>query len=329
MKRITFSFLAIFVIFALNGCISFQNTDSASSSLAPLTANATPEQIIAWPIIPVVKLNPTESINLKELFGDAEPAVSKFLHDYLDDFDNYQKAARRSPNPPRPDFYRHFPLIVITAQLRTLTPQQRKNLDNLFLMHNLCCRMNDVFFMFTKPFDSTDELLKAVDAASVLHKFIAENANLNLPAIAKREDDDGDPLGREWHCLFDGMKPLSPIADEWTISAQDSKSVPCKYGMPFPNLQVQSDQIVTLSIKTEIPHDGRTSIRLIAQGLPKGFYATLDGNPLKIEAGTASARIIIMPEQATGKTQTLAISWKSTLYKSQLIFRQPWFVMKN
>ena len=125
------------------------------------------------------------------------------------------------------------------------------------------------------------------------------------------------------------MKPLSPVADEWTLSTQDSKPVPCKYGMPFPSLKSQNDQAVTLSIKTEIPHDGKTSVRLIAQGFPKGFNATLDGNPLKIEAGTSSARIIITPEQATGKEQTLAISWKCTPHESQLIFRQPWFVMKN
>lgn len=318
-----------FVIFTLNGCISLQKTASTSGSLAPLTADTTPEQLIAWPIIPVVKANTAESASLKEQFGDAEPAVRKFLQDYLDDFNSYKKTAMHNPTTPRPDFGRHFPHILITAQIRTLTPQQKQNLDNLFLMHNLCCQMNDIFFTLTKPFASNDELLKAIDATNILHNFLAENPKLNVAAIARHEADDGDPLGNEWRRLFNGMKPLSPVADEWTLSTQDSKPVPCKYGMPFPNLKAHNDQIVTLSIKTEIPHDGKTSIRLIAQGLPKGFNATLDGNPLKIEAGTVSARIFITPEQATGETQTLAISWKNTLHISQLIFRQPWFVMKN
>ena len=334
MKRIIYSLLTFFIIFALFGCISIQKMDSApDGALVPLTADASPEQIIAWPIIPVAKPNPSVPINLKEQFGDAEPAVRKFLHDYLDDFNNYRKETMRTPSPTRPDFYRHFPLVVITAQIRTLTQQQKKNLDNLFLMHNLCCRMDDIFFMLAKPFASTDELLKAIDATAAFHNFLAKNPNLNLPAIVKRETDDGDPLGKEWHRLFDGMKPLSPVIDEWTLSMQGSKPVPCKYGMPFPTgtrpLKAQKDQIVTLAIQTEIPHDGKTSVRLIAQGLPKGFNATLDGNQLTIEAGKSSTRIIITPEQATGKTQTLSISWKCSMHESQLIFRQPWFVMKN
>lgn len=331
MNRITYPVLMFFIVFTLSGCISFPNTTSATDSLAPLTIDAAPEQIIAWPIIPVVKANPAEFVNLKELFGDAEPNVRKFLQDYLADFNAFQNAAMCNQNPPRPDFYRHFPLILVTAQIHTLTPQQKQNLDNLFLMHNLCYQMNDIFFMLNKPFASNDDLQKAINATNVLHGFLAENPKLNIAAIARRAADDGDPLGSEWHQLFDGMKSLSPVADKWTLSTPDSKPAPCKYGMPLSAAvqNARKDQIFTLAIQTEIPHDGKTPIRLIAQGLPQGFNATLDGNPLTIEVGKSSARILITPEQATGKPQTLAITWKCSLRESQLIFRQPWFVMKK
>lgn len=334
-KRMKFASAFIFTVFAvflLNGCVSGRPPSNAKD-FAPLSPDATPEQLIAWPLIPVVMQTDGQKIDLEEQFGYATPAVRAFLKANLDDFTRFRHESRRSSDAARPDLRRHLPDILAAATIQTLTPSHKKNLDRLFLMHNLCCQMNDVFFLLAAPHETTDALQKAIKAATDLQQFMASSPKFTIPAVTARLADDGDPLGTEWIRLFDGMTPLSAIPDEWTIASPQGVALPCKYGRSFPTgndgLKAQKDDTLTLSIQTTLPHDGKTTVFLIAQGIPPGFEITLDEKPLTIEIRKSSARITIPAEQITGKPQSLAISWKCNLHEAKCIFRQPWFVMKN
>lgn len=331
MKTFTLFISSIFAIFVISGCLSTQRPSPAS--LAPLKADTPPEQIVAWPIIPVVKQQDGQPDNLLEQFGDAAPAVSLFLRNCMADFDAYQKAIKKNPKAPPPDFAKYFPALVQTTAIPTLSPQQKKNLDNLLLMHNLCNQMNSIFFMLTTPFKNTDGLQKALKTTANLHDFIAANPQMKIPHAIQRAEEDGDALGAEWLQLFDGMTPLSPIADEWTLSINGKETIPCRYGSPFPTgldaLAATKDQTLSLNVQTAIPHDGKTPIYIILQGVPPGFKAMLDGKALTVEKRKTSARILIPPNEATGNPQSLVISWTCTLHEKACFFRQPWFVMKN
>ena len=94
-------------------------------------------------------------------------------------------------------------------------------------------------------------------------------------------------------------------------------------------MKATEGDLLTLSILTKVPHDRKTPVHLVAQGLPEGFTVKLDDVALTIEAGKTSARITIPPQIITGEPQTLAISWKCNLHENARIFRQLWFVMKN
>ncbi len=304
--------------------------------LAPLKPNMTSEQIVAWPVIPVVRLQDGQSDDLHEQFGDAELAVRTFLHACMKDYNAYQKALRHDAKVNKPDFAKHFPNLIKNASIATLSPLHKKNLDELMLMHNLCCQMNDIFFMLAEPHKSTDDLQNAIKATISLHNLLATSPKMTIPPVMQRAADDGDVLGTEWLKLFDGMTPLSPVADEWTITTEKTeKPLPCRYGRSFPMdstalkpTETESD-LLTLSIQTKIPHDGKTPVHLVAQGLPEGFTVKLDDVALSVETGKASARITIPPQIITGEPQTLAISWKCNLHETTRIFRQLWFVMKN
>lgn len=292
------------------------------------------EQVIAWPVIPVVRLQEGQPDDLLEQFGDAEPAVRVFLQACMTDYDAYQNALKHNAKMDKPDFARHFPNLLKNASIATLSPLHKKNLDELMLMHNLCCKMNDIFFLLTEPLKSTDDLQNAIKAATGLQNLLASSPKMTIPSVMQRATDDGDVLGTEWLKLFDGMTPLSPMADEWTIATEKTeKPLPCRYGRLFPTdsatMKATEGDLLTLSILTKVPHDRKTPVHLVAQGLPEGFTVKLDDVALTIEAGKTSARITIPPQIITGEPQTLAISWKCNLHENARIFRQLWFVMKN
>ncbi len=302
--------------------------------LAPLKPNMTSEQIVAWPVIPVVRLQDGQSDDLHEQFGDAELAVRTFLHACMKDYNAYQKALRHDAKVNKPDFAKHFPNLIKNASISTLSPLHKKNLDELMLMHNLCCQMNDIFFLLAEPHKSTDDLQNAIKATISLHNLLATSPKMTIPPVMQRAADDGDVLGVEWLKLFDGITPLSPISDEWTIATEKmEKPLPCRYGRFFPTdsaaLKATQGDLLTLSIQTKVPHDGKTPVHLVAQGIPEGFTVKLDDAVLTVEAGKTSARITIPPQIITGEPQTLAISWKCNLHEKTRIFRQLWFVMKN
>ena len=292
------------------------------------------EQVIAWPVIPVIRLQDGHQDDLHERFGDAEPAVRTFLQACMADYDAYQNAFKHDEKVDKPDFTKHFPNLIRNASIPTLSPSHKKNLDELMLMHNLCCQMNDIFFLLAEPCKTTDALQNAIKAATGLQNLLASSPKLTIPPIMQRAADDGDVLGVEWLKLFDKTTPLSPVPDEWTISTEKTdKPLPCRYGRFFSTdsatLKPTKGDLLTLSVQTKIPHDGKTPIHLVAQGLPEGFTVKLDDVVLNVEAGKTSARIIIPPQIITGEPQTLAISWKCNLHENTRIFRQLWFVMKN
>ena len=333
MKHISRIFTTLFAVCLLGGCISSRRGGS-QAALAPLKTDMPAEQVIAWPAIPVVSLQDGQTDDLHERFGDAEPAVRIFLRNCLADYDACQNAFTQDAKTATPDFTRHLSGLMKTLLIPTLSPQNKKNLDELLLMHNLCCQMNDIFFLLAKPHESIDDLQKALKAATALRKLLAASPIMNIPPIMQRATDDGDVLGTEWMTLFDGVTPLSPVPDEWTTTTEEpDKTIPCRYGSFYPTVSAiekpPESKLMTLSVQTEIPHDGKTPIYLVGQGLPKGFTMKLDGVPLTPDAGTVSARITIPPQIITGKPQTLAISWKSNLHENKRIFRQFWFVMKN
>ena len=333
MKHILRIFTTLFAVCLLGGCISSRRAGS-QGALAPLKPDMPAEQAIAWPAIPVVRLHDGQADDLHERFGDAEPAVRTFLRNCLADYDACQNAFTQDTKTATPDFTRHLSGLMKTLLIPTLSPQNKKNLDELLLMHNLCCQMNDVFFLLAKPHESTDDLQKALKAATSLKNLLAASPKMNIPPIMQRATEDGDVLGTEWMALFEGVIPLSPLPDEWAAAAEETdKTIPCRYGSLYPTVSAMEkppeDKLMTLSVQTEIPHDGKTPIFLVGHGLPKGFTMKLDGVPLTPDAGTVSARITIPPQMITGKPQKLAISWKSNLHENKRIFRQFWFVMKN
>lgn len=324
MKHIFHVISALIAVCLLGGCVSSRRT--GSNALAPLKTDTPAEQVIAWPAIPVVRLQDGQPDNLHEQFGDAEPAVRAFLQDCMADYDTTQKAFSQNAKGAMPDFTRHLPGLMKAILIPTLSPQNKKNLDELLLMHNLCCQMNDVFFLLAKPHESTTALQNAIKTATSLRNLQAVSPKMTIPPIMQRAKDDGDVLGAEWLVLLDNVTPLSPVPDEWTTVAEGSdKTIPCRYGCFYP----LEDKPITLSVQTEIPHDGKTTVYLVGQGLPEGFTVTLDGTPLTLDAGTVSARITIPPQIINGKPQTLAITWKNNLHDNKRIFRQFWFVMKN
>ena len=333
MKHISRIIPTLLAICLLGGCISSRR-DGSNATLAPLKPDMPAEQTIAWPAIPVVRLQDGQIEDLHERFGDAEPAVRAFLRNCLADYDACQNAFTQDTKNDRPDFTRHLSGLMKTLLIPTLSPQNKKNLDELLLMHNLCCQMDDIFFLLAKPHESIDALQKALKAATALKNLLATSPKMNIPPIMQRATDDGDVLGIEWITLFDGVTPLSPVPDEWTIATEETdKTILCRYGSLYPTVSAiekpPEDKLMTLSVQTDIPHDGKTPIYLVGQGLPKGFTVKLDGVPLTPDAGAVSARITIPPQIITGKPQTLAISWKSNLHDNKRIFRQFWFVMKN
>ncbi len=308
-----------------NGCISSRQGGS-NAVLAPLKPNTPAKHVVAWPAIPVVRLSDGQPDTLRDQFADAEPAVRAFLQDCMSDYDACQKALSQNAKTDRPDFTRHLSKLMKATLIPTLSPQNKKNLDELLLMHNLCCQMNNVFFLLAKPHESTTALQNAIKAATSLRNFQATNPQMVIPPIMQQAKDAGDVLGAEWLVLFENVTPLSPVPDEWTVAVEETeKTIPCRYGRLYPS----EDKPMTLSVQTEIPHDGKTTVYLVGQGLPEGFTFTLDGAPLTLDAGTVSARIAIPPQIITGKPQTLAITWKNNLHDNKRIFRQFWFVMKN
>ena len=324
MKHILHVISTLTAVCLLGGCVSSRRT--GSNVLAPLKIDTPAEQAVAWPAIPVVRLPDGQPDTLHDQFGDAEPAVRTFLLDCMADYDACKNALSQNVKADRPDFTRHLPSLMKALLIPTLSPQNKKNLDELLLMHNLCCQMNNVFFLLAKPHESTTALQNAIKAATNLRNLQAVTPKMAIPPIMQRAKDDGDVLGAEWLVLLDNVTPLSPVPDEWTVAVEGSeKTTPCHYGRLYPS----EDKPLTLSVKTEIPHDGKTAVYLVGQGLPEGFTVTLDGAPLTLDAGTVSARITIPPQIITGKTQTLAITWKNNLHDNKRIFRQFWFVMKN
>ncbi|MBO4526316.1 MAG: hypothetical protein J5743_01730 [Victivallales bacterium] len=333
MKHISRIIPTLFAIYLLGGCISSRQARS-NAVLAPLKPDMSPEQVIVWPAIPVVRLQDGQQDTLHEQFGDAEPAVRSFLRSCMTDHDACQNALRQNTQPAKPDFFRHLSGLMKAILIPTLSLQNKKNLDELMLMHNLCCQMNDVFFLLAKPYESTEALQKALKAATALKNLLDASPIMNIPPIMRRAAIDGDVLGTEWTALFDGVTPLSPVPDEWMLAAEETeKTTSCCYGHLYPSVPAATvqpeDKPITLSVQTKIPHDGKTPVYLVGQGLPEGFAIKLDGVPLALDAGTVSARITIPPQIITGKPQTLAISWKSNLHDNKRIFRQFWFVMKN
>ncbi|MBR5080432.1 MAG: hypothetical protein IKX30_16965 [Victivallales bacterium] len=334
MKHIPHIIFTLSAVCILCGCITSRQPRPEAATLAPLKTDMAAEQVIAWPVIPVVRLQNGQTDDLHEQFGDAEPAVRVFLQACMVDYDAYQNALKHDKKADKPDFARHFPNLLKNASIQTLSPLHKKNLDELMLMHNLCCQMNDIFFLLAEPRKTTDDLQKAIKAATSLQNLLASSPKLTIPSVMQRAADDGDVLGTEWLKLFDGMMPLSPVADEWTIATEKmEKPLPCRYGRLFPTDSAASkpteDDLLTLSIQTKVPHDGKTPVHLVAQGLPEGFTVKLDDVALTIEAGKTSARITIPPQIITGEPQTLAISWKCNLHENARICRQLWFVMKN
>ncbi|MBR4418245.1 MAG: hypothetical protein IKS67_15805 [Victivallales bacterium] len=334
MKHIPHIIFTLSTVCILCGCISSRQPRPAAATLAPLKTDMVAGQVIAWPVIPVVRLQNGQTDDLHEQFGDAEPAVRVFLQACMADYDAYQNALKHDVKADKPDFARHFPNLLKNASIPTLSSIHKKNLDELMLMHNLCCQMNDIFFLLAEPRKTTDDLQKAIKAATSLQNLLASSPKLTIPSVMQRAADDGDVLGTEWLKLFNGMTPLSPVADEWTIATEKmEKPLPCRYGRLFPTdsaaTKPTEDDMLTLSIQTKVPHDGKTPVHLVAQGLPEGFTVKLDDVALTIEAGKTSARITIPPQIITGEPQTLAISWKCNLHENARIFRQLWFVMKN
>ena len=334
MKHIPHIIFTLSAVCLLCGCISSRQLRPEAATLAPLKPDTAAEQVIAWPVIPVVRLQDGQPDNLHEQFGDAEPAVRVFLQACMTDYDAYQNALKHDAKADKPDFAKHFPNLLKNASLSTLSPLHKKNLDELMLMHNLCCQMNDIFFLLAEPRKTTDDLQKAIKAATSLQKLLASSPKMTIPSVLQRAAGDGDVLGVEWLKLFDGMTPLSPISDEWTIATEKmEKPLPCRYGRFFPTdsaaLKATEGDLLTLSIQTKVPHDGKTPVHLVAQGIPEGFTVKLDDAVLTVEAGKTSARITIPPQIITGEPQTLAISWKCNLHEKTRIFRQLWFVMKN
>ncbi|MCR5380485.1 MAG: hypothetical protein K6G44_05840 [Lentisphaeria bacterium] len=334
MKHIPHIIFTLSAVCLLCGCISSRQSRPGAATLAPLKPDTAAEQVIAWPVIPVVRLQDGQQDNLHEQFGDAEPAVRVFLQACMTDYDAYQNALKHDAKADKPDFAKHFPNLLKNASLSTLSPLHKKNLDELMLIHNLCCQMNDIFFLLAEPRKTTDDLQKAIKAATSLQKLLASSPKMTIPSVLQRAAGDGDVLGVEWLKLFDGMTPLSPISDEWTIATEKTeKPLPCRYGRLFPTdtaaLKATEGDLLTLSIQTKVPHDGKTPVHLVAQGIPEGFTVKLDDAVLTVEAGKTSARITIPPQIITGEPQTLAISWKCNLHEKTRIFRQLWFVMKN
>lgn len=334
MKHIPHIIFTLSAVCLLCGCISSRQSRPGAATLAPLKPDTAAEQVIAWPVISVVRLQDGQQDNLHEQFGDAEPAVRVFLQACMTDYDAYQNALKHDAKADKPDFAKHFPNLLKNASLSTLSPLHKKNLDELMLMHNLCCQMNDIFFLLAEPRKTTDDLQKAIKAATSLQKLLASSPKMTIPSVLQRAAGDGDVLGVEWLKLFDGMTPLSPISDEWTIATEKTeKPLPCRYGRLFPTdpaaLKATEGDLLTLSIQTKVPHDGKTPVHLVAQGIPEGFTVKLDDAVLTVEAGKTSARITIPPQIITGEPQTLAISWKCNLHEKTRIFRQLWFVMKN
>jgi len=334
MKHIPHIIFTLSAVCILCGCISSRQSRPEAATLAPLKPDTAAEQVIAWPVIPVVRLQDGQPDNLHEQFGDAEPAVRFFLQACMTDYEAYQNALKHDAKADKPDFAKHFPNLLKNASISTLSPLHKKNLDELMLMHNLCCQMNDIFFLLAEPRKTTDDLQKAIKAATSLQKLLASSPKMTIPSVLQRAADDGDVLGVEWLKLFDGMTPLSPISDEWTIATEKTeKPLPCRYGRLFPTdpaaLKATEGDLLTLSIQTKVPHDGKTPVHLVAQGIPEGFTVKLDDAVLTVEAGKTSARITIPPQIITGEPQTLAISWKCNLHEKTRIFRQLWFVMKN
>lgn len=334
MKHIPHILVTLSAVCILCGCISSRQSRPEAATLAPLKPDTASKQVIAWPVIPAVRLQDGQTNDLHEQFGDAEPAVRTFLQACMTDYDAYQNALNHDVKADKPDFAKHFPNLIKNASISTLSPLHKKNLDELMLMHNLCCQMNDIFFLLAEPCKTTDDLQKAIKAATSLQKLLASSPKMTIPPVMQRAADDGDVLGVEWLKLFDGMTPLSPISDEWTIATEKTEApLPCRYGRPFPTasaaLKPTEGDLLTLSIQTKVPHDGKTPVHLVAQGLPEDFTVKLDNVALTVEAGKTSARITIPPQIITGEPQTLAISWKSNLHVNKRIFRQLWFVMKN
>lgn len=302
--------------------------------LAPLKPDMAAEQVIAWPVVPAIRLQANQTDSLREQFGDAEPAVRSYLQACMSDYDARQNALRQNAKADKPDFARHFPNLLRAAAIQTLSPLHKKNLDELMLMHNLCCQMNEIFFLLAEPRKSASDLQKAIKAAESLQNLLAASPKMTIPPVMQRAADDGDVLGAEWLKLFDVTIPLSPVPDEWTIAAENTaEPLPCRYGWLFPTdspaLKATEGDQLTMSIQTKIPHDGKTPIHLVAQGLPEGFNVKLDGVALLVDAGKTSARITIPPQIITDEPQKLAISWKCNLHENARIFRQIWFVMKN
>ena len=193
MKHILRIFTTLFAVCLLGGCISSRRAGS-QGALAPLKPDMPAEQAIAWPAIPVVRLHDGQTDDLHERFGDAEPAVRTFLRNCLADYDACQNAFTQDTKTATPDFTRHLSGLMKTLLIPTLSPQNKKNLDELLLMHNLCCQMNDVFFLLAKPHESTDDLQKALKAATSLKNLLAASPKMNIPPIMQRATDDGDVL---------------------------------------------------------------------------------------------------------------------------------------
>jgi hypothetical protein len=334
MKHIPHVILILSAVCILCGCIATRRLQHKSAMLAPLKLDMPSGQVIAWPVVPIVHLQDNQPENLREQFGDAEPAVRSYLQGCMADYDAYQNAIRQNTQTDKPDFDKYFPNLIKTASIQTLSPLHKKNLDELLLMHSLCSQMNDVFFLLVEPHKTAKDLQNAIKAAQDLQSLLAASPKMTIPSIMQRAMEDGDVLGTEWLKLVDGTTPLSPVPDEWAITAENTANpIPCRYGRLYPTdspalKPTEGDQL-TLSVQTKVPHDGKTPIHLVAQGLPAGFNIKLDGVTLLVENGKTSARITIPPQIITGEPQTLAISWKCNLHENTRFFRQIWFVMKN
>ena len=255
MKHISRIIPTLFAICLLGGCISSRQARS-NAVLAPLKPDMSPEQVIVWPAIPVVRLQDGQQDTLHAQFGDAEPAVRSFLQSCMTDHDAFQNALTQNTQPAKPDFSRHLSGLMKAILIPTLSPQNKKNLDELMLMHNLCCQMNDVFFLLAKPHESTEALQKALKAATALKNLLDASSIMNIPPVMQRATIDGDVLGTEWTALFNGMTPLSPVPDEWMFAAEGTeKTTPCLYGHLYPSIPaatVQSEgKPMTLSVQTD------------------------------------------------------------------------------
>ena len=337
MKQL-FAFIpAFFAVCLLGGCIS--STRPMPAVLAPLKPDTALQEITAWPVVPVVRLPNGEPYDLHGTFGDAAPVVRAYLHDCMADYEACQKSLMQDkkhtdPNRFEAQFHLLHAKLMKTVLTPALTPMNKASLDGLMLMHNVCDIVNSRFFRLAKPHASIKELQDAVDDANSLQEQLKSLPGMNVPAIMQRAMDDGDVLGAEWSKCFDGTTPLSSVPDEWTIAVEGTEQpVPCPYGYLFPTgpeaLNPTKGKLLTLSVQTTVPHDGKTPVYLIGQGLPAGSTVTLDGVPLAIDAGVSSVRLTIPPQIATDEPQTLAISWHCNLHEHKRIFRQLWFVMKR